>query len=250
MEREPITNVPRVVLVLLGAFVVVHIVLWFVLSTEQATDALLLFSFIPARYDPTVVPGGVFPGGVLADVWTFVSYAFIHANLNHLFFNSVWFLAFGTPVARRFGPVRFLALFILTAAAGATVHLATHPGELLPVVGASAAISGMMAAAMRFVFQAGGPLGLLRLSRGTDTYRVPAAPLWDNIRDRRVIVFLVVWFGTNLLFGVFGLWISGIEQAVAWEAHIGGFVAGLLAFSLLDPVSRYVGSSEEHPPAA
>ena len=56
------------------------------------------------------------------------------------------------------------------------------------------------------------------------------------IRDRRVLIFLGVWFGTNLLFGLFG---GGIASgAVAWEAHIGGFVAGLLFFPVFDPVPR------------
>ena len=103
------------------------------------------------------------------------------------------------------------------------------------VIGASAAISGMMAAAMRFVFQRGGPLGLLR-TRDPDAYRVPAAPLAPALRDRRVFVFLVVWFGTNILFGAGTIAIPGFDQSVAWEAHIGGFLAGLLAFPIFDPV--------------
>jgi membrane associated rhomboid family serine protease len=55
-------------------------------------------------------------------------------------------------------------------------------------------------------------------------------------RNRRVLVFLAVWFGVNILFGVWALSAAGFEQAVAWQAHIGGFLAGLLGFSLFDPV--------------
>src|SRR5260370_21938381 len=59
---------------------------------------------------------------------------------------------------------------------------------------------------------------------------VPAASLAASLRDPRVIAFLLVWFGLNILFGVFSLGMPGVEQAIAWQAHIGGFFAGLLAF--------------------
>jgi membrane associated rhomboid family serine protease len=162
--------------------------------------------------------------------------------------NGVWLLAFCSPVARRFGVTRFLAFMAATAAAGAAAHLVTHFGELLPMVGASASISGAMAAAMRFVFQRGGPLGLWR--DGEDAYRVPAASLAASLRDTRVLAFLLVWFGINLLFGLTGSWMPGVEQAVAWEAHIGGFLAGLVGFAVFDPVSRPAGSDRGPDPAS
>lgn len=124
----------------------------------------------------------------------------------------------------------------VTAAAGAAVHLVTHFGELLPMVGASAAISGAMAAATRFAFQRGGPLGLWR--DPAEACRVPAAPLAVSLRDPRVLAFLLVWFGVNLLFGVFSVGMPGVEQAIAWQAHIGGFLVGLFAFAAFDPVPR------------
>ena len=67
-------------------------------------------------------------------------------------------------------------------------------------------------------------------------YRVPAAPLAATLRDPRILVFLVVWFGLNLLFGLGTISVPGVEQSIAWQAHIGGFVAGLVLFSLFDPV--------------
>jgi membrane associated rhomboid family serine protease len=175
------------------------------------------------------------PGGWAAGIWTFVTYAFIHGDITHLGLNTVWLLAFGSAVARRFGAVRFLAFFMVTAAAGAAMHLATHPGDFWPMVGASAAISGFMAAAIRFVFQAGGPLGLLGGSRNR-AYATPAAPLFVTLRDPRVLAFLAVWFGLNFLFGLGSLSLTDDQQSVAWQAHIGGFVAGLLLFPLFDPV--------------
>src|ERR1700736_6544749 len=139
-SSQRILNVPPVVLVLLVLLGLVHAFLYLALTPEQTTEFLLLFAFIPARYDASVMPDIVWPGGWAADVWTFVTYALIHGDLTHLIFNAVWLLAFGSPVARRFGPWRFLSFMALTAAAGAAVHLVTHFGELLPMIGASAAI--------------------------------------------------------------------------------------------------------------
>jgi membrane associated rhomboid family serine protease len=102
------------------------------------------------------------------------------------------------------------------------------------MIGASAAISGTMAAAMRFSFQRGGPLTLL--GRADDSaYRVPAIPLRNVLSDARVVLFVAVWFGINILFGVGSLPITGSSQSVAWQAHIGGFLAGLFLFSWFDP---------------
>jgi len=92
-----------------------------------------------------------------------------------------------------------------------------------------------MAAATRFAFQQGGSLDFWRGANG-DPDRIPAAPLFVALRNPRVVAFLVIWFGLNLLFGLGSISFGGAEQSVAWEAHIGGFVVGLLLFSAFDPI--------------
>lgn len=235
-------NVPPVVVATIGALVLVHVVRLFLLDPQTDLRLLLLFAFIPIRYDPTQLAAGILPGGWGADIWTFVTYALIHGNAQHLGLNTVWLLAFGSAVARRFGTLRFLAFFAITAAAGAVAHLLANPGELVPMIGASAAISGCMAAAIRFIFQAGGPLSMLR-SPHDGAYARPAEPLLVTLRDGRVLLFLAVWFGLNLLFGLGSLAIGEGEQSIAWQAHIGGFVAGLLLFPWFDPVGRTAGEA-------
>jgi len=64
------------------------------------------------------------------------------------------------------------------------------------------------------------------------------------LRDARVVIFLAVWFGLNLLFGLGSIGLDGNDQAVAWQAHIGGFLAGLLAFPLFDPVKPHGGTGD------
>lgn len=239
MKREPLFNIPPVIVAVLAVLALVHAVRTYVLTSDQDMEFLLTFAFIPSRYDASAVLGGVLPGGFGAELWTFVTYAVIHADWMHYGVNAVWLLPFGSAVARRFGPVRFLLFFAVTAAAGAAAFLATHAGEEVPVIGASAAISGTMAAAMRFAFQRGGPLSFRRNGDATD-YRVPAIPLSGVLRDPRVLAFLVVWFGINILFGLSSLPMPGVgaNQVVAWEAHLGGFLAGLLLFSWFDPAPQ------------
>jgi membrane associated rhomboid family serine protease len=241
---EPVFNVPRVITATLALLIGVHAVRELVLSDNENIEFLLLFAFIPFRYDPSVLATGSMPGGLGAEVWTFVTYALIHGDWIHLSVNGVWLLAFGSPIARRFGTVRFLVFFMVTAAAGAIAHLFTHVGDLQPMIGASAAISGCMAAAIRFVFQRGGPLHLLRES-DADAYRIPAQPLATVLRDRRVLVFLIAWFAINALFAFTSAPIIGTGQVVAWQAHIGGFLAGLIAFAAFDPVPKRQEANSE-----
>jgi len=242
VQREPLFNIPPIVMITIAVMALVHIVRTMLLSELQDIEFLLTFAFIPARYDSSIVLGGQLPGGTAADVWTFVTYSLIHADWTHFGVNAVWLLPFGTAVARRFGALRFVAFFAVTAAAGAAIHLLTHAGEQAPMIGASAAISGTMAAAMRFAFQRGGPLGMLR-EVDDEAYRVPALSLVGVFSDARVLMFLAVWFAINLVFGVGSMSLGGGDQTVAWQAHIGGFLAGLILFSWFDPVSR---SGDQH----
>jgi membrane associated rhomboid family serine protease len=242
-SSEPIFNIPAVIVAALAVFAGIHAFRSLVLDAGQDLELLMLFAFIPARYDSALLLDGALPGGVGAQAWTFVSYALIHADITHLGINSLWFVPFGSAVARRFGTARFLLFFAATAAAGAGAHLITHVGEVFPVIGASAAVSGMMAAAIRFAFQPHGPIALWQ-QKGESAYHVRALPLLSSLRDPRIFIFLVVWFGLNLLFGLGSLPLVGAGQSVAWEAHIGGFLAGLLLFSLFDPVPRAVRLEE------
>ena len=147
--KEPIFNVPPVVIATVVVLLLVHALRVWVFTEAQDTQFLLTFAFIPARYDSSLAGG--FPGGFGADLWTFFTYAFIHANLLHIGLNLAWLLPFGTALARRFGAVRYTAFMLVTAAAGALAYLVSNPEQMAPMIGASAAISGAMAAAMRFV---------------------------------------------------------------------------------------------------
>ena len=160
----------------------------------------------------------------------------------------MWLLAFGSPVARRFGAWRFLLFLCVTAVAGAGLHWIMHLHDFLPVIGASAAVSGCMAASIRFVFQPGAPLGRtlgFNQATGDGRFRLPAMPLSAVLRDRRATTFLVIWFATNALFGIGSITFGLSEASTAWQAHVGGFLAGLILFTAFDRGGPY---AREAPP--
>jgi membrane associated rhomboid family serine protease len=232
--REPLLTLPGALTGYILLLAIIH--LRVLLPPDLDRWTVYAFGFIPKRYDPTLL-AAPFPGGEGAKFWTFVTYSLLHANLSHIGFNVLWLLPFGSALARRFGAVRFFVFMAVTAAAGALAHLVSHEHDLAPMIGASASVSGTMAAAIRFAFVQG---SFLSFSRGDAdaAAKVPAQSLWRALRDRRVLAFLAVWFGVNIIFGIGSIAIGMEGVSVAWQAHIGGFLAGLLLFSLFDPVPR------------
>ncbi|MGY3616184.1 rhomboid family intramembrane serine protease [Bradyrhizobium sp. USDA 10063] len=232
--REPILTLPSALTAYIALIALIH--LRVLLPPEWENWTIDVFGFIPKRYDSTLL-NITFPGGEGAKVWTFVTYSLLHANLTHIVFNVLWLLPFGSALARRFGALRFYLFMAVTAAAGALAHLLTHEHAIAPMIGASASVSGTMAAAIRFAFVKG---SFLSFSRGDAeaAAKVPALSLSRALRDGRVLAFLAIWFGVNLIFGIGSIAIGADGASVAWQAHIGGFLAGLVLFSLFDPVPR------------
>jgi membrane associated rhomboid family serine protease len=230
--REPILTLPGALTAYIVLIAVIHLRVLLPVDLENWT--IDVFGFIPKRYDSTLL-NITFPGGAGAKVWTFVTYSLLHANLSHIGFNILWLLPFGSALARRFGPVRFFVFMAVTAAAGALAHLVTHEHAIAPMIGASASVSGAMAAAIRFAFVRGSFLSFHR-GDADAAAKVPALSLARALRNPRVLGFLAVWFGVNIIFGLGSISIGAEGASVAWQAHIGGFLAGLMLFSLFDPV--------------
>ena len=252
--REPILSIPVAVVALVAALLAIHAALtWTPVATQ---DAIYLdWGFIPGRFTISLWPGR------LADLlsqsnfdpraldiarmwrattashpglkpWTLVSYALLHGSWTHVGLNCVWIVAFGPPLARRFGALRFYLFFAATAACGAATHWLLDMMDFTPLIGASAAASGFMAGAARFMFQPGAPLGPARAHAPAPGIR--AASLTEVLTDRRALLFIGVWLVTNVVFGAGAQALGASEAPVAWIAHIGGFVGGLALFPLFD----------------
>lgn len=222
-RREPAFNLPGSLVFVLGLLTLIHAVRTYVLSVPADESVLLRFAFIPARY---AVP--------LADqdlswLWSPVTYSLLHGSWEHLLFNGFWMVAFGAPVVRRIGVARFFLFWCLSAIAAVAFHTALHWGEMILVVGASGVVSGLMGAAARFVFSPSG-----RISRQfAHLNRRLSIP--EALSNRSVLVFSGIWFLTNFLVGVGQVFGSvGGGGAIAWEAHIGGFLFGFLFFPIFD----------------
>lgn len=233
--REPILTLPGPLTAYIGLLAIVHVV-WSAMPPDLEYWIIEAFGFIPKRYDPNLL-ATAFPGGSGAKVWTFVTYSLLHANLSHIGFNILWLLPFGSALARRFGAFRFFLFMAVAAVAGAIAHLVTHEHNIAPMIGASASVSGAMAAAIRFAFAQG---SFLSLGRGDAdaAAQVPALSLTRALQNPRVLAFLAIWFGINIIFGMGSVAIGAEPGSVAWQAHMGGFMAGLVLFSLFDPVPR------------
>lgn len=232
MRREPIFNVPASVLAVLGLLVCVHVVLS-LLPERDAVRATLALAFIPARY---VEFGTELPGGFLAAVASFVTYQVVHADLTHLLVNAAWLLAFGSAVAMRIGGWRFLLFGTLCGVCGALAFLILEWGKPIPVVGASGAVSGLMAGAFRFLFAA-------MDERNVHSHQsVPLMSVSEMLTNRRVLTVIIVWVVINFVIAALAPAVMS-SGGIAWQVHLGGFVAGLLCFGLFDPVRRSIEQS-------
>jgi membrane associated rhomboid family serine protease len=223
---EPILNVPRGVSAAAALMVVIQLIRG-LLPDDVDLTVLLALAFIPARYSGAAAE---LPGGYLTCVTSFFTYMVVHAGWVHLLVNVLWMLAFGTAVARRVGDRKFAVFSVLCGVVGAVTHLIVHFGQMAPVVGASAAISGQMAGALRFIFNAQPYPG----GRSPDFVSAPLMPLRQTVRDLRILFFLALWVAINAYFGLTAIRLAGQEGGIAWEAHIGGFLCGLLTFGFFD----------------
>jgi membrane associated rhomboid family serine protease len=81
----------------------------------------------------------------------------------------------------------------------------------------------------------GGPLGAMRASQ-VEAWHQPALSLGAMVRNGPIMGMIAVWVALNVAFGAVNLPMPGFEGQIAWQAHLGGFLAGLLLFPLFDPV--------------
>lgn len=203
--HERAINLPPALMWLIGINVAVHL-LRELLGDSTDQSLILAFGLVPAAY---TTGSGDFLSLLLAPI----TYQFLHGGWVHLGVNMFTLAAFGAPLERMMGVRRFVLFYLSAGVVAAFIHVLFFPASPDPVIGASGAISGVF----------GGVLMALRQG-GQLTSLLPVA---------------AIWIGLNVFFGLFGGGPGSGGEPVAWTAHIGGFVYGLLVLRLfLPPAAR------------
>jgi rhomboid family protein len=148
-----------------------------------------------------------------------LSSMFLHGGWLHLFGNMLYLYIFGDNVEDRMGHARYLAFYLLCGMAAGTAQVLTNPQSRLPMVGASGAIAGVLGAYLLF-FPQGRVVTLVPIFLFLQVFEIPA------------IFFLFVWFLWQVGSGLAAY--GSTTGGVAFWAHVGGFVAGMV----LGPVLR------------
>jgi membrane associated rhomboid family serine protease len=208
--REPMFNAPWTAVALVAVIVAGYAI----------QSRLPEFELIPFVFSPAGLAQGAW--------WTPLTAVFLHGNWTHALTNAALVLAFGTPVARLFGlrprgVICFFGFYMLCGVLASLGFAALHWGSRDGMVGASGAASGLVAAAARLVAGRGrlGPI---------------FAPF--------VLTMGVAWLVVNLM--VAGVMVAGASNlipgaggaGVAWEAHLAGFLAGVV---LVGPFAKLAG---------
>lgn len=188
-----------------------------------AASILVPFVLLLRASDATVESLALVPRDFWAGAWTGpVTMMFVHGGWAHALMNSAFALAFGAPVARLLGVNGrgggiFCLFYLLSGALSGVGYAAIHPDGAQAVIGASGAVSALMGAAARIM-----------------DYEGRVGP----ILGPRVISLGLGWLIVNLVMAVAGGLLTMGTGAVAWEAHLVGFVVGVL---LIGPFARWAG---------
>ena len=206
-DTVPSQNRSVVTLVIIGINVAVFMVQ---LSLGSGGDRMAyLYGVVPARYFVDRVSAYF---SFYQQAFSFISYMFLHGGFLHLIGN-MWFLyIFGDNVEERLGPVRYAVFYVLCGVISAAAHMMLNPYSNAPVIGASGAIAGVMGA-------------YLLLFPGAKILTV-------------IPIFIFPWFVEIPAFFFLGLWFllqfvnaslsHGGPTGVAWWAHVGGFICGMV----------------------
>jgi membrane associated rhomboid family serine protease len=185
------------------------------LPPQAAERLMYLYGLVPARFlHPQLVATAGFPAHTY---WPFLTTMFLHGGWLHIIGN-MWFLwIFGDNVEDRMGPLRFLGFYLLCGVAAGFVHVITNPVSRVPAVGASGAIAGVMAAYL-VLFPRARILAVFPIFFWPIFFEVPA------------LLYLPFWFLMQFFIGATAITGPPEVGGVAWSAHVGGFVTGLLTF--------------------
>jgi membrane associated rhomboid family serine protease len=228
-QRQPIFNLPPTLLALCVVLVAIQAISEFVLNEPGREILVGWFAFIPYR----AIEPGAFDGGLWPLLWTPFTHAFVHGGWEHVGLNVVWLAIFGTPITARYGTFGLMILFFVGALAGAAAFAATTLPHLQVLIGASGGIAALTGAAVRFIFQP----PVVAIDEATGERRLLGrrlATLGEFVRNPTARFFSLTWIVLNGIVPLVPMFTGSTGFQIAWQAHIGGFLAGLLLVPLLE----------------
>jgi membrane associated rhomboid family serine protease len=172
----------------------------------------------PAELQTFIIANGLIPSQLIANPeseWiTIFSSMFLHGGWFHIISNMWVLLIFGDNVEGGTGHIRYLIFYLLSGVAAGLLQTYILPGSLVPMIGASGAVAGVLGAY------------LILFPRSRIASLVPILFIF-TIVEIPAMLFLIFWFVSQLYSGL-GAIQGGVESGVAWWAHIGGFAFGVL----------------------
>lgn len=203
-KRTPVVNI------FIIAFTFVVFVYELSLTNADLQASIYGYGLVPVNF----VEGLVSPAGI--PPWlALVTAIFLHGSWLHVIGNMLYLWVFGDNVEDRFGRLGYLVFYLAAGMAAGLAHIVANPTSPVPTIGASGAVAGVLGA--YFVnFPRARVLALVPVGIFLPIVQVPA------------ILFLLLWFGLQLINGVASLGVATqVTQGVAWWEHIGGFAAGV-----------------------
>jgi membrane associated rhomboid family serine protease len=195
----------------------------FLFQDSLSPDELLLFlrqfALIPARYLEAFASGDTDLAAV--DIVPFFTMMFLHGGWLHLILNMWTLWLFGPAIEDRLGHGRYLAFYLVCGLAASVAHVMFNPTSIVPALGASGAIAGILGCYMR----------LFPLARVVVV--VPILLFIPLFFEVYAYVFIGLWFLLQILQSMAALVQPSSGGDVAWWAHVGGFVAGFILGPLL-----------------
>jgi len=213
------TRVPYVTIGLVALNVVVFLAELFANSQGGLEAMVTQGAVIPADYTRGAGIGGPVP-------WTILSSMFLHAGWMHLIGNMIYLGIFGDNVESALGHFTFLGFYLLAGALGSFAHILTAPGSTVPSLGASGAISGVLAGYLVMF-----PRNAVHVLIGFQVRPVPA------------LLVIGLWAVFQFVVGAGSLLAPSEGGGVAYLAHVGGFVAGLVLIQLFRSRRRGPGEA-------
>ncbi len=214
-DTNPSRSFPFITIILIIVNVVIF--LFELYLGKHLNELLSYFALIPAKYFYLATKGGF---NYIERFYPFITSQFLHGGWLHMIGN-VWFLwIFGDNVEDRLGHSKFLLFYLLCGIAAGFTHVYTNPSSPVPTIGASGAIAGVMGA-YTILFPRARVLTLVPIFFFIQFVELPA------------FIFLGIWFLIQFFSGTLALASGGAYSGVAWWAHIGGFVVGVILIILL-----------------